>query len=139
MKLNGELIIARELPFPPSVNHYWRTVSRPSKGGKRRPTVLVSDEGKAYQKAVFYTLIGDRNCVGDGRVALYIGLQMPDNRRRDCDNYLKSLLDSLTYARVWNDDSQVDLLLIERGEVRAPGSVKIEIYRYPLPDRPPVK
>jgi crossover junction endodeoxyribonuclease RusA len=127
-----DLIIARTLPFPPSVNHYWRTVTRPMKGGKRRPTVLVSDEGKAYQKAVFYELIGDRNCVGDGRIALYIGLQMPDHRRRDVDNYLKSLLDSLTYARVWNDDSQIDLLTIERGQVKAPGSVKIEIYSYPL-------
>lgn len=141
MKMNvDDLIIARVLPFPPSVNSYWRTVMRPVKGSRqRRPTVLVSDEGQAYQKRVFYETIRDRNSVGDQRIALYVLLEMPDRRRRDVDNYLKSLLDSLTYARVWSDDSQIDLLTIERGAVKAPGSVKIEIYRYPLQDCPPLK
>ncbi len=123
-----DLIISRVLPFPPSVNSYWRTVMRPAKGGRQRPTVLVSDEGQAYQKTVFYETIGDRGCVGNQRIALRILLEMPDRRRRDVDNYLKSLLDALTYARVWNDDSQIDLLIVERGQVKAPGSVKIQIY-----------
>jgi Holliday junction resolvase RusA-like endonuclease len=48
-------------------------------------------------------------------------------RRRDIDNLLKCTLDSLEHARVFADDSQVDELYIERGEVTPGGALAIEI------------
>jgi crossover junction endodeoxyribonuclease RusA len=51
----------------------------------------------------------------------------PDKRRRDLDNILKCLLDSLTHAGVWDDDSQVDELAVIRGEIVPGGKVKVVV------------
>ncbi|NBW23084.1 MAG: RusA family crossover junction endodeoxyribonuclease, partial [Caulobacteraceae bacterium] len=50
----------------------------------------------------------------------------PDKRKRDLDNVLKSLLDALTHANVWDDDSQIDDLRIYRNIVA--GMVKVRLY-----------
>jgi crossover junction endodeoxyribonuclease RusA len=50
----------------------------------------------------------------------------PDKRKRDLDNILKSLLDALTYAGIWEDDSQIDDLRIYRATIG--GMVKVRIY-----------
>jgi len=42
-----------------------------------------------------------------GALAMTIELCPPDRRRRDVDNFDKAILDSLTAAGVWGDDSQV--------------------------------
>jgi Holliday junction resolvase RusA-like endonuclease len=39
----------------------------------------------------------------------------PDARRRDIDNYNKALFDALTHAGIWEDDSQVQRMLVEWG------------------------
>ncbi len=122
-----DLICTLRLPFPPSVNHYWRHVQL----GKRRAT-LISAAGRKYQTDVFAEVLLAKATAAvhpEGRVAVYVLLRMPDRRRRDIDNFLKSLLDAITSANVWRDDSQIDLLTIERGEVEAPGAAIVEIYR----------
>ncbi|WP_256824678.1 RusA family crossover junction endodeoxyribonuclease, partial [Pseudomonas aeruginosa] len=47
--------------------------------------------------------------------------------KRDLDNLLKGLLDSLTKAGAWDDDGLVDDLRIVRGEVIAGGEVLVTI------------
>jgi crossover junction endodeoxyribonuclease RusA len=42
-------------------------------------------------------------------------LYPPDARRRDIDNYNKALFDALTHAGIWEDDSQVQRMLVEWG------------------------
>lgn len=129
-----ELLVKLDLPFPPSVNSYWRNIVI---GG--RPRTLISEVGRKYRDTiiglpVIHHLRNGRTAPlipAEARIAVYILLKMPDRRRRDCDNFLKSMLDSLTHAGVWADDSQIDLLTIERGEVEAPGRALVEVYLLP--------
>lgn len=107
------------LPWPPSVNHYWRNVA-----GR----TLISADGRAYRKAVSDHVFTQRAAKRlAGRLEVRIYAAMPDKRSRDLDNLLKSILDSLTHAGVWIDDSQIDVLSIRRGTLgRAYVIVEIE-------------
>ena len=113
------------LPWPPTVNTYWR-----HKVTGRLATVYVSAAGKAYRKAV-NKLVMEAAMVQQylkqaGPLRVVIEAFPPDRRKRDLDNVLKSLLDSLTHAGVWEDDSQIEDLRIYRSTIA--GMVKVRIY-----------
>jgi len=114
-KYNVEL----NLPFPPSVNSYYRSIPR----GKHCQAI-ISQQGRVYKERV-QSFVGSSN-VTDKRLMVRIKIWMPDNRVRDLDNYLKALLDSLTGC-VWYDDSQIDCIAIGREEVLKGGKVNIII------------
>ena len=107
-----------QLPFPPSVNHYWRNF---------RGRTIVSKAGRDYRADVCATLAGGGKPPFIGRIALAMDAFPPDRRRRDLDNILKASLDSLTCARIFEDDSQVDILLVRRRQPDAPGHLHIVI------------
>ena len=86
-----------ELPWPPSVNHYYRHV------GHR---TLISREGRAYRQKVCSMLRGSGPML-EGPIVMTIDASPPNRRRRDCDNTLKAIFDSLQHARVYRDDSQI--------------------------------
>lgn len=105
------------LPFPPSTNTYYRNVSI-----KGRPRTLISKKGREYRKVVQALLSGASVYAGD--LAVVLDLHPPDRRKRDIDNYTKALLDAITHAGVWGDDSQVKALNIHMHEAdksREPG------------------
>ena len=99
-------MVRYELPFPPTTNHYWR--HQVVKGKAR---IFLGADGKAYRAHVGYLT---KPLELAGRLSVIITVQAPDKRRYDIDNRLKPVLDALTAARVWNDDSQVDQLTIIR-------------------------
>ena len=108
------------LPYPPTVNHYWRMAGR---------RMIVSDAGRAYRAkvlamALFHRL---RGAFGSKLVSVHLEITMPDRKRRDLDNLPKALLDALTAAGIWEDDQQVDWLLIERKGVTKGGLVRCTI------------
>ena len=106
------------LPWPPTVNTYWRSV-----GGR----VLISRDGREYRKAIAELAAAEAwPKFGNARLSVAIEAWMPDKRRRDLDNLLKSLLDSLTHAGVWDDDSQIDALAIWRAPLIG-GMCKVEV------------
>lgn len=120
------------LPFPPSINHYWR---------KWRNRMVISREGRAYREAVCGLLTqtagsmsgnGPRKPPADGRVALAMDAFPPDRRRRDLDNLQKPLLDAMQHAGVYLDDSQIDLLVTRRRERRDGGEVVVTVEDLPL-------
>jgi len=87
------------LPWPPSVNTYWRTF---------QGRMIISEKGRQYRKDVADQVLihrGSKNFAGKMRVE--IQAFRPDNRRRDLDNLLKAILDGCTHAGVWVDDSNI--------------------------------
>lgn len=99
-----------ELPYPPSINHYWRRV------GYR---TLISREGRRFRREVMAILaaMGVRPIAG--KLAVHIVVHPPDNRRRDVDNVVKALLDALEHGGAYGDDSQiVDLSIKKRHAVK---------------------
>lgn len=107
-----------ELPWPPSLNRYYRVF---------RNRILISRDGRKYRLMAVSRLGGGRGRM-KGRLAVAVDLYPPDNRRRDIDNPLKCLFDSLTHAGVWEDDSQVkDVELHMREALPPDGMVHVEI------------
>jgi crossover junction endodeoxyribonuclease RusA len=104
------------LPYPPSVNHYWRHV---------QGRTFVSREGRRYRQRVCALLAGSRPMTG--RIHMTVVLCPPDRRRRDLDNAMKSLNDSLAHAGVFIDDEQIDRLSIIRGPVVRGGIARVRI------------
>lgn len=107
------------LPFPPTVNTYWR---------HNRGRTHISTAGKAYRSTVVRTLIGTRGFPAAERLQIAVCCHPPDRRRRDLDNVLKALLDALAHAGAYHDDAQIDHLTISRLEPDPPrGSVLVTI------------
>lgn len=117
------MITILTLPYPPSLNRYYRYVTR-----LRR--VLISTEGREYRESVRDALRAakaDGLETFSGRLRVSVHISPPDRRRRDLDNVLKALLDSLTHAGVWLDDSQIDVLEIRRLGPERLGRVRVAI------------
>jgi crossover junction endodeoxyribonuclease RusA len=116
--------ITIKLPFPPSVNTYYRHITM-GKGAR----TLISAKDREYRD----TVVGEC-CVAHltnihlgGRLAVKVTLYPPDRRKRDLDNFNKGLLDALTHAGIWGDDSQIDDLRVVRGAVAKGGYVLVEV------------
>lgn len=100
-------MIELELPYPPSINHYWRRV------GAR---TLISRGGRAFRASVCSILAARGVTPLVGPLAVEIYVHPPDRRRRDVDNVLKSLLDALEHGGAYHNDSQITQLTIEKGD-----------------------
>lgn len=93
------------LPFPKSlsVNSVWK---RSSTGIYKNP------KAKAYVKEVWAIMF---NTYRFNAVPIRIEVKMyPPTAKWDIDNILKVLLDSLQYAGVYDNDSQVMQLYVEK-------------------------
>lgn len=101
-----------DLPFPPSLNSYYRKV---------RNRMIISEQGRTWRDRV--VSIVKRKCKGlkfrDGaRLTLMVSLFPPDKRKRDLDNFCgKALQDALQHSGIFEDDSQIDLCTYRRAEV----------------------
>jgi len=109
-----------EIPFPPSVNHYYRRVGTKT---------MISRSGRQYREDVSKVVWLSKSIPTpqSGKLAVALVAHPPDIRRRDLDNLLKASLDSLTHAGVWVDDSQIKALSIEWGNVVAGGRLDVVV------------
>ena len=117
------------LPFPPSVNTYWRAPNK----GPLKDRHLISAKGRAYQSAACVAIVEQLRFLpkpSTAPAAVEIILYPPDERRRDIDNYNKALFDALTHAGIWEDDSQVQRMLVEWGPKVHGGRAEISITRH---------
>lgn len=96
-----------KLPFPPSMNTYWRNF---------RGRTVLSKAGRQYKQDVAeYVTQNNVPKYGDKKLKITMILQPRDKRKIDIDNRIKSVLDSLQDAGVYDDDFQVDELHVMRG------------------------
>jgi crossover junction endodeoxyribonuclease RusA len=110
------------------VNHYYRRVG---------PRTLISRQGREYRRTICGLLDrsggnGPRKPPAGGRIALTMDVFPPDRRRRDLDNIQKPVLDALEHAGVYEDDSQIDLLITRRREVVPGGRLEVRVDEPPL-------
>lgn len=109
------------LPWPPSTNTYYRNVGHMTK---------ISKGGREYRKkvmAAIWDMCGGKPEPLTGDLHVRVEMHPPDKRRRDVDNSFKGLLDSLTKAGIWDDDSQIKSLWGQMLEPCKPGSVLVTI------------
>ena len=92
------------LPYPPSVNRYYRRVG---------PRTLISQQGRRYREYVAALVKSAGLRPVPGRVELGLEFYPPDRRRRDLDNVLKALWDALEKGGAYHDDSQVKKVTAE--------------------------
>jgi crossover junction endodeoxyribonuclease RusA len=108
------------LPWPPSVNHYWRNF---------RGRTVISTKGRQYRTAVAEQVLVQRGAQHyTAPLKVEIEAWRPDRRKRDLDNLLKAVLDSLAHAGVFEDDSQIVDLRIYWSE-HIGGMLKVKIER----------
>lgn len=135
--MTKQLLAEMILPFPPSLNHYWR---------KDRGGMHISEDGKKYIARVQQLAL--LNGRGDTEYSLKVHRQpepkqrlkvravffCPDNMKRDLDNLFKVIFDCLTKAKVWADDSQVfelnarKILKRDYTNIHTAGRAELEIY-----------
>lgn len=114
-------MIILNLPFPPSVNTYYRRGAH---------ATYMSKQGRDYKKAVAeYISQSNTPKLGTARLSLEIVLWPKDKRKYDIDNRIKALLDSLQDAGVFDDDEQIDQINIYRGDgVISGGQARVLIW-----------
>ena len=111
-------VIEITLPWPPSVNTYWRMF-------KNR--MIISKEGREYRVAVQEQILLQRAAHHLIKpLVVEIEAWRPDKRRRDLDNLLKAVLDSLAHSGVYQDDSQIVDLRIYWADTQG-GMLKVKI------------
>jgi crossover junction endodeoxyribonuclease RusA len=101
-------MIHLRLPYPPSINAYWLT------SGRRK---YISKRGVVFKLAVQDYVI--EHCIpklGDVDLEVDVILHPRSKKLMDIDNCLKAILDSCQDAGIFDDDSQVQRLTVERGE-----------------------
>jgi len=116
----GPPVTELELPYPPSVNHYYRRVGR---------RTLISREGRKFRRTVCSLLAAAGITPLAGPLRVEIEVYPPDRRRRDIDNVQKALLDALQHGGAFHDDGQIVQLKIEKRR-SVPGGrtvVRIEV------------
>ena len=108
-----------KLPYPPSMNTYWRHF---------RGNTVLSAAGREYKKAV-WACVHEQKIpkFGNKRLEVTLWLYPRSKVVTDLDNRLKAVLDGLEEANVYNDDGQIDVLMIQRGEQRKGGGVDVMI------------
>jgi len=109
------------LPFPPSVNGYWRST---------RKGVLISERGRIFRSnalASIYQQLRSRPTALLTELDVHLVLYPPTRAKRDLDNFQKALFDGLTHAGIWKDDSQVKRMTVEWGPVTKEGKAEITI------------
>ena len=101
------------------MNTYWRNF---------RGNTVLSKAGREFKTAVAECVV-EQNIpkFGDKRLEVTLWLYPRSKVVTDLDNRLKAVLDGLEEAGVYSSDGNIDILMIQRGQIRKGGGVDVMI------------
>ena len=99
------------------MNTYWRNF---------RGNTVLSKAGREFKQAVWACVLEQKiPKFGDKRLEVTLWLYPRSKVVTDLDNRLKAVLDGLEDAGVYDNDGQIDILMIQRGAIRKGGGVDV--------------
>lgn len=114
------------MPWPPTVNHYHQPV-RMGKGVR----IVKGQKAKHYaigmEKYLAEIGIANEKIPEDKILSMHLTLNPPTLAKYDVDNRTKGVMDALSNANFYADDSQIHKLTIEKGEKVKGGSITVKI------------
>ena len=115
-------MIHLHLPYPPSVNHLY---------SRSRYGVYLKPEAKKYRRQVTDCVLEQVGITKplEGDVMMTLALYPPDAKRRDIDNGLKIICDSIQHAGLLSDDSQIKHLVVSMHPKEVPGNAYVSLER----------
>jgi crossover junction endodeoxyribonuclease RusA len=116
-------VIELRLPWPPSMNTYWRAPNTGPLAGR----VLLSNAAREYRKEAALWVTNSGKADARARLSVLLTAFPPDKRKRDLDNLLKPLLDTLQHCGIIADDGQIDDLRITRAKIAPDGVIAVQI------------
>jgi crossover junction endodeoxyribonuclease RusA len=112
-------MIVLKLPYPPSMNAYWLA------SGHRR---YISKRGMKFKQAVVdYVQEYNISKLGNIPLEIEIWLHPRSKQLMDIDNCVKPILDACQDAGIFDDDVQVEELLVKRGFSKKGGGCTVFI------------
>jgi len=107
------------IPLPPSINNgYWGF-----KGHKR----FLTKEAKSFQDHISKLVLFEKIKFGDAPLEMSITIHFPTRRKADISNRIKAIEDAFVHAGLMDDDSQINILHIFRGEIIKGGKCLVKI------------
>lgn len=113
------------LPWPPSINNYY---------GRNKKKVYLKPQVRKYFEDcrwLIYKQLWDFGEISKkvitGKAKVLRDLYPPDKRKRDEDNIVKALNDTLMKSGLIKDDSQIVMATNIKHEPKKPGYVKITL------------
>ena len=90
--------------------------------------MVLSKKGREY-KALVQQYVVENNVpkLGDSKLKIMMVLRPRDKRRLDIDNRIKALWDALADAGVFDNDEQIDTLMVQRGAIKKGGGCMVII------------
>ena len=115
------------LPTPISTNALWRPVVKQTKTGRVYPDLVLSPKYEAWREEAGRMLMAQPRPKDPLEGAIHVAVRVSP-RRRDLDNYLKSVMDALEDARIVQNDMLVADLSIRRRAKHDPDVIWVDVY-----------
>jgi len=88
----------------------------------------VSKAGKEFKAQVSdYVVEYKVPKLSTARLEMQVTLYPKDRRKQDIDNRIKALWDALADAGVFDNDEQIDILMVQRGAIKKGGGCMVII------------
>ncbi len=118
----GGCLIELELPWPPTINHYY--------GQARNGRKFIKKAGLEFRMRVAEIVAEAGQVTQEGNLALFLWVSPPDKRKRDLDNLVKATQDALQEAGAYENDCQIKGIHAEMGEVQTGGKMRVLIVQH---------